>query len=181
MTGRVTAAQANLGQFVAAESELFRVADPSRMQITASLPPADAGRVRAGDRVELTTNDGRMIEGRVRSETGVVDPTTRSATVVITPSVAGTLLPGQLVKARIFASGGAITNGVMVPQDAVQTIGDRTVVFVRTTKGFRAQTVQVGGRSAGLVSILSGIKAGTPIATTNAFLLKAELEKEAAE
>src|SRR3546814_12752478 len=78
------------------------------MQITASLPPADAGRVRAGDRVELTTNDGRMIEGRVRSETGVVDPTTRSATVVITPSVAGTLLPGQLVKARIFASGGAI-------------------------------------------------------------------------
>ena len=181
VTGRVTAAQANLGQFVAAESELFRVADPSRMQITASLPPADAGRVRAGDRVELTTNDGRMIEGRVRSETGVVDPTTRSATVVITPSVAGTLLPGQLVKARIFASGGAITNGVMVPQDAVQTIGDRTVVFVRTTKGFRAQTVQVGGRSAGLVSILSGIKAGTPIATTNAFLLKAELEKEAAE
>ncbi|QXF10896.1 efflux RND transporter periplasmic adaptor subunit [Sphingopyxis terrae] len=181
VTGRVTAAQANLGQFVAAESELFRVADPSRMQITASLPPADAGRVRAGDRVELTTNDGRMIEGRVRSETGVVDPATRSATVVITPSVAGTLLPGQLVKARIFASGGAITNGVMVPQDAVQTIGDRTVVFVRTTKGFRAQTVQVGGRSAGLVSILSGIKAGTPIATTNAFLLKAELEKEAAE
>ncbi len=181
VTGRVTAAQANLGQFVAAESELFRVADPSRMQITASLPPADAGRVRAGDRGELTTNDGRMIEGRVRSETGVVDPTTRSATVVITPSVAGTLLPGQLVKARIFASGGAITNGVMVPQDAVQTIGDRTVVFVRTTKGFRAQTVQVGGRSAGLVSILSGIKAGTPIATTNAFLLKAELEKEAAE
>ncbi|MBN8805211.1 MAG: efflux RND transporter periplasmic adaptor subunit [Sphingopyxis terrae] len=181
VTGRGTAAQANLGQFVAAESELFRVADPSRMQITASLPPADAGRVRAGDRVELTTNDGRMIEGRVRSETGVVDPTTRSATVVITPSVAGTLLPGQLVKARIFASGGAITNGVMVPQDAVQTIGDRTVVFVRTTKGFRAQTVQVGGRSAGLVSILSGIKAGTPIATTNAFLLKAELEKEAAE
>ena len=181
VTGRVTAAQANLGQFVAAESELFRVADPSRMQITASLPPADAGRVRAGDRVELTTNDGRMIEGRVRSETGVVDPTTRSATVVITPSVAGTLLPGQLVKARIFASGGAITNGVMVPQDAVQTIGDRMVVFVRTTKGFRAQTVQVGARSAGLVSILSGIKAGTPIATTNAFLLKAELEKEAAE
>ncbi len=181
VTGRVTAAQANLGRFVAAESELFRVADPSRMQITASLPPTDAGRVRAGDRVELTTNDGRMIEGRVRSETGVVDPTTRSATVVITPSVAGTLLPGQLVKARIFASGGAVTNGVIVPQDAVQTIGDRTVVFVRTTKGFRAQTVQVGGRSAGLVSILAGIKAGTPIATTNAFLLKAELEKEAAE
>ncbi|MGQ7458464.1 HlyD family secretion protein, partial [Streptococcus suis] len=71
VAGRVTNAAANLGQFVAAETELFRVADPRRLQITASVPPADAGRVREGDRVELTTNDGRTIEGRVRSSTGV--------------------------------------------------------------------------------------------------------------
>ncbi|MBN8814123.1 MAG: efflux RND transporter periplasmic adaptor subunit [Sphingomonas sp.] len=178
VTGRVTAASAKLGQFVAAEAELFRVADPTRLQITASLPPADASRVRAGDRVELTTSDGRTIEGRVRSETGVVDPDTRSATIIIEPSAGGSLLvPGQLAQARIFASGGAAKSGVMVPQDAVQTIGDRTVVFVRTGKGFRAQTVQVGSRSGGLVAITSGLSAGTPIATVNAFLLKAEIEK----
>ena len=182
VSGRVTAAPANLGQFVAAETELFRVADPSRLQITASLPPADAGRVRAGDRVELTTNDGKTIEGRVRSATGVVDPETRAATVVVETSAGGSLLiPGQLVQARIFASGGASKNGVMVPQDAVQTIGERTVVFMRTHDGFKATTVQVGSRSGGLVAIVSGLRAGTPIATTNAFLLKAEVEKESAE
>lgn len=161
---------------------MFRVADPSRLQITASLPPADAGRVRAGDRVELTTNDGKTIEGRVRSATGVVDPETRAATVVVETSAGGSLLiPGQLVQARIFASGGASKNGVMVPQDAVQTIGERTVVFMRTHDGFKATTVQVGSRSGGLVAIVSGLRAGTPIATTNAFLLKAEVEKESAE
>jgi membrane fusion protein, heavy metal efflux system len=181
VTGRVTAAGANLGQFVAAEAELLRVADRSRLQITASIPPGDAGRIRAGDRVELTTNDGKAIEGRVRSETGVVDPETRAATVVVTPVGGSMLVPGQLIQARIFASGGATRNGVMVPQDAVQTTGDRTVVFVRTREGFRAQTVQIGARSGGLVSIVSGLKAGTPIATVNAFLLKAELEKESAE
>ena len=69
----------------------------------------------------------------------------------------------------------------MVPQDAVQTTGSRTVVFIRTPKGFKAQTVQVGSRSGGLVAITSGLKAGTQVATTNAFLLKAELEKESAE
>ena len=180
--GRVTAAPANLGQFVAAETELFRVADPRRLQITASLPPAQAPRVRAGDRVELTTNDGRVVEGRVRSETGVVDPETRAATVVVVPTAGGsTLAPGQLVQARIFASGGATRDGVMVPQEAVQTLGTRTVVFERTRAGFRARTVQVGARSGGLVSIVSGLAAGTPIATTNAFLLKAEIEKEQAE
>ncbi|PZU79614.1 MAG: efflux RND transporter periplasmic adaptor subunit [Sphingomonas sp.] len=182
VTGRVTAAPANLGQFVAAETELFRVADPRRLQITASLPPADAPRVRAGDRVELTTSDGRTIEGRVRSETGVVDPQSRAATVVVEPTAGGsTLVPGQLVQARIFASGGATRNGVMVPQDAVQTLGEQTVVFVRTNAGFRAQPVRVGQRSGGLVSIVSGLTAGTRIATTNAFLLKAEVEKESAE
>ena len=178
VSGRVTAASASLGQFIAAETELFRVADPSRLQITASLPPADAPRVRTGDRVELTTNDGQAIAGRVRSATGVVDPTTRGATVVIEPSAGGSVLvPGQLVQARVFASGGAAKSGVMVPQDAVQTIGARTVVFVRTRGGFKARTVQVGSRSGGLVAITGGLDAATPIATTNAFLLKAELEK----
>lgn len=182
VAGRVTAATASLGQFVTAEAELFRVADPSRLQITASLPPADVSRVRTGDRVEFTTNDGQTIAGRVRSATGVVDPTTRAATVVIEPSAGGSLLvPGQLIQARIFASGGVAKNGVMVPQDAVQTIGDRSVVFVRTQRGFRAQTVQVGARSGGLVAITGGLAATTRIATINAFLLKAEIEKESAE
>ena len=182
VSGRVTNAGANLGQFVAAETELFRVADPRRLQITASVPPADAGRVREGDRVELTTTDGRKIEGRVRSSTGVVDPQSRTATVVITPTSGGsTLAPGQLVQARILASGGAAKSGVMVPQDAVQTLGSDTVVFVRTGQGFRAQPVQVGSRSGGMMAITGGLAAGTQIATTNAFLLKAEIEKESAE
>ncbi|MFP5454413.1 MAG: efflux RND transporter periplasmic adaptor subunit [Alphaproteobacteria bacterium] len=182
VSGRVTNAAANLGQFVAAETELFRVADPRRLQITASVPPADAGRVREGDRVELTTTDGRTIEGRVRSSTGVVDPQSRTATVVVTPTAGGsTLAPGQLVQARILASGGAAKSGVMVPQDAVQTLGSDSVVFVRTRDGFRAQPIQIGSRSGGMVAITGGLAAGTPIATTNAFLLKAEIEKESAE
>jgi cobalt-zinc-cadmium efflux system membrane fusion protein len=121
-------------------------------------------------------------EASVRSATGVIDPDTRAATVVVVPTAGGsTLAPGQLIQARIFASGGATKNGVMVPQDAVQTLGERSVVFVRTRGGFKAQAVQVGSRSGGFVGIASGLTAGTPIATTNAFLIKAEIEKEQAE
>lgn len=182
IAGRITAAPASLGLFVQAETELFRVADPRRIQIQASVPPADAARVRAGDRVELTTTDGQVIEGQVRSTTGVVDPDTRQATVIVTAGGgSGLLVPGQLVQARIHASGGTGSSSVMVPQDAVQTLGDRTVVFVRTPRGFKAQAVQIGSRSGGLVAIISGLAAGTPIAVSNAFLLKAELGKESAE
>jgi membrane fusion protein, heavy metal efflux system len=182
ISGRITSAPVNLGAFVQAETELFRVADPRRLQIEASMPAADALRVKAGDRVELTTNNGQKVEGQVRSATGVVDPQTRQATVVVTPSGGGGLIaPGQLVQARIFASGGDAASGVNVPQDAVQTLGDRSVVFVRTRQGFKAQTVRVGTRSGGMVEIASGFPANTVIATTNAFLLKAELGKESAE
>ena len=183
VSGRITAAPASLGAYVQAETELFRVADPRRTQIEASVPAGDAGRVKAGDRVELTTNDGQVLEGRVRSATGVVDATTRQATIIIAPGSGGSIIaPGQMVQARIFASGGGKSaSGVTIPQDAVQTVGDRTVVFVRTPKGFKAQTIQVASRSGGMVAIASGLKAGQSIATTNAFLLKAELEKELAE
>ena len=123
-----------------------------------------------------------MIEGQVRSATGVVDPDTRQATVIVSAGGGdGLLVPGQLAQARIHASGGTSSSSVMVPQDAVQTLGDRTVVFVRTPKGFKAQTVQIASRSGGLVAIASGLTSGTHIATTNAFLLKAEIEKESAE
>lgn len=170
IAGRITAMPASLGQFVPAEAELLRIADPRRVQIIASLPVADAARVRVGDKVEMGD-----VQGRVRSSTGVASADTRSATVVIEAS--GAFVPGQLVQARIFASGQAAKSGVMVPQDAVQTLGDRTVVFLRTHDGFRARPVQVGKRSEGLVSITSGVTPGTAIATTNAFLLKAEIEK----
>jgi cobalt-zinc-cadmium efflux system membrane fusion protein len=178
VAGRVTAAAANLGQFVAAETELFRVADPRRIQITVSVPPTDAARVRQGDRVDLIAGDGRTIGGRVRAATGVVDPQSRTATVVVTPAAGtGAVAPGQSIQARIFASGDAIRQEVIVPQDAVQTLGDRTVVFVRTASGFKARTIRIASRSGGMVAIADGLAAGTPIATANAFLIKAELEK----
>ena len=179
IAGRVTMTEAKLGQYVAAETDLFHVADPRRLEIAAAVPPAEAARIRAGDRVDLITREGQAIAGRVRAATGVVDPQSRTATVIVTPlAAAATLAPGQLVQARIFASGGAAHAGIMIPQDAVQTLGGRDMVFVRTPQGFRARPVTIAGRSNGMVAIAGGIAVGTRIATTNAFLIKAELEKD---
>ena len=68
-----------------------------------------------------------------------------------------------------------------MPEDAIQVVEGRDVVFVRTKTGFQAREVEVGTRSAGVVTILSGLQEGWRIAVTNAFLLKAELGKEGAE
>jgi len=44
-----------------------------------------------------------------------------------------------------------------------------------------AHSESLAYRGGGFVEIVSGVRPGTTIATTNAFLLKAELEKESAE
>ncbi len=65
----------------------------------------------------------------------------------------------------------------MVPEEAIQSVEGRDVVFVRTGQGFRAVPVTLGRRSAGRVEVLTGLSGGQMIASRQAFLLKAELGK----
>lgn len=82
---------------------------------------------------------------------------------------------------RIIPRGASPTASIGLPEEAVQTVEGRDVVFVRTAKGFQATSVTVGQRSAGRVEIVAGLKAGSTVATRGAFLLKAELGKGEAE
>ena len=68
-------------------------------------------------------------------------------------------------------------SAIVIPDEAVQNVDGRDVVFIRTAKGFVVQPVVVAARSAGRASIVSGLQAGQSVATRNAFLLKAELAK----
>ncbi len=72
---------------------------------------------------------------------------------------------------------GQASGGMTVPEEAVQTLDGRDVLFLRTADGFRAQPVLVGTRGGGNAQILSGAKPGDKVATRNAFLIKAELRK----
>jgi cobalt-zinc-cadmium efflux system membrane fusion protein len=179
ISGRVTSENVSLGAFVQPETELMRVADASKIQIEASVGPTDAQRLSPGDRAIIELPDGRTVEAKVRAVTPGLANDTRSATAVL--DVPGSLQPGLAVRVRLLPSRGGTSNAIVVPEDAVQTLEGRDIVFVRTAQGFRAQTVTIGQRSNGRVEILKGLAAGSQVATKNAFLLKAELGKGAGE
>ncbi|KMS53674.1 metal transporter [Sphingobium baderi LL03] len=179
ISGRVTSENVSLGAFVQPETELMRVADASKIQIEAAVGPTDAQRLTPGDRAIIELPDGRTAEARVRAVTPGLANDTRSATAVL--DVSGSLQPGLAVRVRLLPSRGSTSNAIVVPEDAVQTLEGRDIVFVRTAKGFRAQTVTIGQRSNGRVEILKGLVGGAQVATKNAFLLKAELGKGAGE
>jgi cobalt-zinc-cadmium efflux system membrane fusion protein len=175
ISGRVTAEAASLGAFVQPETELFRVADPRKIQIEAAVGALDAQRIAAGDTAIVELPDGRTVSARVRAVTPSLSGETRSATAVL--DIGSVLQPGLAVRVRIQSRYGRSSAAIVVPEEAVQSFEGRDVVFVRTELGFRAASVTTGQRSAGRVEIVSGLKAGQTIATSNAFLLKAELAK----
>lgn len=174
ISGRVTEANATLGAFVTAGTELFHVANSNQIEIQAAVSAADAGRIAPGDRASITLPEGE-VQATVRSITPGVDAESRAATVILNVSGVGGLRPGQAVAVRIFTRDGQASGGVSVPEEAIQTVEGREVVFVRTATGFVPTPVMVGQRTAGRAQIISGLSAGQTVATRNAFLLKAAL------
>lgn len=180
IAGQVIARSATLGQTVAADAELFRVANLSKVTVVTSLVPADAGRVRPGARVEVTA-PGRRQDARVTYVSPVLDETTRLVPVIATiDNSAGLWRVGETVNVSIImpASG---NRSVAVPSAAVQMIDDKPFVFVRTATGFHATPVALGRTNGGQVTVTSGLAGTERIASTNSFTLKAELGKSEAE
>lgn len=179
IAGRITAAPAVLGSYVSAADELFRIANPTVVQAEVSVPVRDGDRIRPGAAAVIEA-DGNEVNARVRSITPSADAESRTMKVVLTPTSGGsTLTPGEYIRARITGSGGG--EGVAVPSEAVQSVGGRDMVFVRTAKGFAVRPVEIGERNSETAQILNGVRPGETIAGRQAFVLKAELEKGAGE
>ena len=113
----------------------------------------------------------------------MLDATTRLVPVIAAiDNRSGQWRVGESVQAAILlGGGGGNENGggsaVSVPSTAVQTIGDKPVVFVRTGDGFRAAPVTLGQASGASVMVLWGLTGREQIAAANSFVLKAELGK----
>ena len=182
ISGRITKADAELGAFASAGTELFEVANPRSVQIEAAVPPGQAQRVRPGDSAVIELPNGGTLAATVRSSTPSLNPESRTATVVLQPQgVPTSLAQGQGVRVRITPRGSVTSGRIVVPEGAVQSIEGRDMVFVRQGGGFQATPVAVGQRSGGRVEILSGLRPGMVVVTNGAFVLKSELGASEAE
>lgn len=185
ISGRVIARTAVPGQVFAAdaaETELFRVANLDRLSVALSISPADAARVRPGAEIEVVA-PGRRRGARVRFVSPVLDGETRLVRVIADlDNRAGQWRAGEPVQARIRVAGGAAPGqGLTIPAAAVQTVENRSVVFVRTREGFRVAPVTLGRRDGPLVAVTAGLNGDETIAVANSFTLKAELGKGEAD
>ena len=181
ISGRISEVDTQLGAFVSAGAELFNVSNPNRIQIEAAVPAPEAQRIQPGDRATVELPNSGTVEAAVRSVTPSLDPESRAAAVVLQMNGApGGLRQGQAVRVRITPRGSQ-TRGIILPEEAVQQVEGREVVFIQVQGGFQAVPVSVGSRSNGRVEILDGLRPGQTVVTDGAFVLKSQLGASEAE
>ena len=181
ISGRITEVDTQLGAYVSSGAELFNVSNPRNTQVQAAVSATDVQNVHPGDPAVIELPNGDTLEASVRSITPSLNAESRTATVVLQPrGVPGALTQGQAVRVRITPQGTALRS-VVLPEEAVQQVEGRDVVFVQVEGGFQATPVSAGQRTGGRVEILEGLRPGMIVVTRGAFVLKSQLGASEAE
>jgi cobalt-zinc-cadmium efflux system membrane fusion protein len=178
IAGEIINRSATLGQTVAADAELFRVANLSNVSLALSFTAKDAAHIRTGARVEVAA-PGRSGEARISFISPALDPSTKLVPAIATlDNRSGQWRVGEpvMTAVQLPSSGDHI---VSVPKTAVQNVDGKTVVFVRTATGFRMTPIGVGPSAGDKVIVLSGLSGTEKVAAANSFTLKSELGKSA--
>ncbi|GGY26911.1 efflux RND transporter periplasmic adaptor subunit [Pseudoduganella albidiflava] len=160
---------------------LLTIADLDRVWIEAAVPSGSLAQVEPGMPATVTAAAlADAVQGTVSFVGPVLGEATRMATARVTLANPGMRLrPGMLATVDLLGPKGDAA--VTVAADAVQTIHERSVVFVRTPGGFEARTVTLGRSDGRRTEIVKGLAAGTRYAAAGSYLLKADLGKAEAE
>lgn len=146
------------GQVVASGSELLRLIRQGRLEWRAELAEAELARVKPGDRIELTTRDGKTVTGSVRAVSPGVDASTRTGSIHADLPQPDGLQPGTFLQGRIDTG---MAQAVTVPTAAVVQRDGHPNVFTVDAKGIvHRLRIRTGGTDEGHVEVLDGLKAG---------------------
>lgn len=172
IAGVVTRMSATLGASVDASEPLVDIADPNAVDVLLSLSPSAAARIRPGARVTLTEGESAsgapLGGGTVADIAGTVDTTTRSVLVRVAATPTRPLRIGETVFGQVAVR--TVGNAIVVPAEALVPQGEGYQVFVVDARSIaHATPVTVGGRTATVAEITSGLTAGQRVVTYGAY------------
>jgi cobalt-zinc-cadmium efflux system membrane fusion protein len=191
VSGTVSERLVNPGAGIEAGKPVFTIANLSTLWVVANVPEAQVIHLRVGTPAEVRSAalGSSTLSGRVTYIDPQLDVGTRTARVRI--DVAN---PGDALRVGMFAEVGFQTGAsagdgtagseLVIPSEAVQRIGDRTVVFVPKEGEpghFLVRDVALGGETEGYRNILSGLALGDRVVAKGSFTLKSRLMRSQLE
>ncbi|WP_298876273.1 divalent metal ion exporter adaptor subunit IhpB [uncultured Bradyrhizobium sp.] len=176
--GTIIDRQISLGEYASEQKPAFVVADLSTIWVDLSIYRQDLKRVRLSDEVLIDPDDGRGdIKGKISYIAPIGSSETQTALArVVLPNPDGRLRPGLFVTARLVLA--ARNVAVAVRRSAIQTLENRTIVFVREDSDkIEARPVELGDSDPQFVEIKAGLTVGEHYVADNSFVVKAEMGK----
>ncbi len=174
--GIVLKVGAREGQYVTARTELFFIADLSKVWVYVDVYEYELPWVRVGDKasMKVTGVPGRTFKGTVSYIYPYLEKKTRTAKVRLefdNPDLA--LKPNMFTNVTIHS--GQRLDAVVIPEEAVIRSGIQDRVFVALGGGkFEPREVTRGVATDGLVQILEGVKVGEKVVASGQFLIDSE-------
>jgi cobalt-zinc-cadmium efflux system membrane fusion protein len=177
IAGTIIDRQASLGEYASEQKPAFVIADLSSVWVDFSVYRRDLKRVRIDDTVIIDAEDGGSpIEAKISYVSPVGSSETQSA---LARAVVGNadlrLRPGLFVTGRLLLAAKPVK--IAVKTSALQSVENRTVVFVRVGQKFETRDVEIGDRDPQHVELTFGLVEGDVYAAKNSFVIKAELAK----
>ncbi|EGV50190.1 efflux RND transporter periplasmic adaptor subunit [endosymbiont of Riftia pachyptila] len=164
------------GEYVTPRSELYRLADLSKVWVQVDVYEYELSRVRVGDKAQITLKSmpGRIFEGTVSYIYPYAEARTRTIKVRLELDN-----PELALKPDMFADVTLNTelqkDAVVVPDAAIVRSGERDQVFIVREPGkFEPREVTLGQSSEGWVQVLDGVKAGEEVVASALFLIDSE-------
>jgi multidrug efflux pump subunit AcrA (membrane-fusion protein) len=190
VSGSVSERLVNPGAGIEAGKPMFTIANLSTLWVIASVPEAQVIHLRVGTPAEVRSSalGSSGLSGRVTYIDPQLDEGTRTARVRI--DVAN---PKDALRVGMFAQVGFQTGTtgsgagepeLVVPSEAVQRIGDRTVVFMPKEGEpgrFLVRDVELGGEVEGYRRVLGGLVLGDRVVAKGSFTLKSRLMRSQLE
>ena len=168
-------------QRVTPDSDLYTIADLSRVWIMADVFESDIAGLSVGSAAYLSFPypGAKPLGARVTYIQPQVDPTTRTVKVRLeAPNPTVALKPEMFVNVEFGLAG---THRLTVPADAVLDTGDRQTVFVDLGDGYlEPRTVVAGERTDDRIVIISGVQAGERVVASGTFLIDSESQLRSA-
>jgi len=164
------------GQYVTPTTELYKIADLSKVWVLADVYESEVSWIQEGDPVEmkLSAIPGKVFTGRV----GYIYPYAEAKTRTIKVRLEFDN-PDMLLKPDMFADvtihAQRKVDAIVIPSEAVVRSGEREQVFVTRGHGkFEPRDITLGVSSKGLVQVLEGLSAGETVVTSSQFLIDSE-------
>jgi HlyD family secretion protein len=160
-----------LGENVWSGQPVLEIPDLKTIIAEAFVPEVDIGKVKAGQRVEITIDafPGKFYTGRVKSVGTLVKPKAwdipnkvLDVQIALDQLDTAVMRPAMSLKTKIET--GAIADCLAVPIKAVRTTAEGAKVKVRAGAGWEERSVKLGESNGADVVIVEGLRAGERIA-----------------